>query len=32
MGRTDGHISSRRENSLTTPPFAVYSVIVENRD
>ena len=32
MGRTDGHIISRRENSLTTPPFAVCSIIVENRD
>ena len=32
MGRTDGHIISRRENSLTTRPFAVYSIIVENRD
>jgi hypothetical protein len=32
MGRTDGRIISRRENSLTTPPFAVCSIIVENRD
>ncbi len=32
MGRTDGHIISRRGNSLTTPPFAVCSIIVENRD
>ena len=27
MGRTDGHIISRRENSLTTPPFAVCSIL-----
>ena len=32
MGRTDGHIISRRENSLTTSPFAVCSMIVEKRD
>jgi hypothetical protein len=31
MGRTDGHIISRRENSPTTTPFAVYSIIVEKR-
>jgi putative oxidoreductase len=32
MGRTDGLIISRRENSLTTPPIAVCSIIVENKD
>ena len=31
MGRTDGHIISRRESSLTTRPFAVYIIIVENQ-
>ena len=30
--RTDGHIISRRENSLTTAPFSICSIIVENRD
>ena len=32
MGRTDGHIISRRENSLTTSPFEICSMIVEKRD
>jgi hypothetical protein len=32
VGRTDAQIISRCENSLTTPPFAVCSIIVENRD
>jgi hypothetical protein len=32
MGRTDGHIIEKRENSLTTPPFVVWSRIAENRD
>ena len=27
MGRTDGHTISRRENSLTTPPFAVCRIL-----
>jgi putative oxidoreductase len=31
MGRTDGHIISRRENSLTTPPFAVQQDCREQR-
>src|SRR5580700_1997950 len=32
MGRTDGHIISRRENSLTTPPFAVCSIIIDSME
>ena len=32
MGRTDGHIISRRGNSLTTPPLVACRTIVENRD
>ena len=31
MGRTNGHIISRRENSLTTPPFAVQQDCREQR-